>query len=54
LYDRIVDWAAEYGFTIDEDVVRFGSGRKDDFVAALDSAFSDWWSKTETKQGKPE
>ena len=54
LYDRIVDWAAEYGFTLDEDIVKFGAGRKDDFIAALDGAFQGWDKKTETKEGKLE
>ncbi|HME54994.1 MAG TPA: hypothetical protein VKM55_22500 [Candidatus Lokiarchaeia archaeon] len=54
LYDRIVDWAADYGFTIDEDVVKFGGGRKDDFIAALDGAFQSWDKKVETKEGKLE
>lgn len=52
LYDRIVDWAADYGFTIDEDVVKFGAGRKDEFIAALDGAFQGWDKKVETKDGK--
>ena len=52
LYDRIVDWAADFGFTIDEDVVKFSAGRKEDFNAAIDSAFSEWGRKTVTKDGK--
>ena len=52
LYDRIVDWAADYGFTLDEDVVKFGGGRKDEFIAALDGAFQGWDKKVETKDGK--
>lgn len=54
LYDRIVDWASEYGFTLDEDVVKFSGGRKDDFIASLDNAFTDWGNKAETKEGKLE
>jgi hypothetical protein len=54
LYDRIVDWASEYGFTIDEDVVKFSGGRKDDFINALGDAFTDWGEKTVTKEGKLE
>ena len=52
LYDRIVDWAADYGFTIDEDVVKFSVGRKDDFIASLDNAFAGWAQKDTTKDGK--
>lgn len=54
LYDRIIDWAAEYGFIIDEDIVRFDSGRKDDFIAAMDSEFSNWGKRIETKEEKLE
>lgn len=54
LNNRIVDWAAEYGFTIDGDFVEFGMGRKDDFIASLKDAFDDWARKTETKEGKLE
>jgi hypothetical protein len=54
LYDRIVDWADEFGFTIDEDVVKFSGGRKDDFIASIDNAFAEWGKKTETKDGKME
>ena len=29
LNEHIVDWADEFGFTLNQDVVKFGSGRKD-------------------------
>ena len=54
LYTKIVDWASDYGFTLDEDVVDFGTGKKDDFIAALDGAFQDWGKNTQTKEGKLE
>jgi len=54
LYDRIVDWAAEYGFTLDEDVVKFSGGRKDDFINSLGGAFSDWGEKTVSNEEKHE
>ena len=54
LNDRIVDWAAEFGFILDGDFVEFGAGRKDDFIASLDEAFADWGKKTQTKEGKLE
>jgi len=54
LYDRIVDWADQFGFTIDEDVVKFSTGRKDDFIAALDGAFAGWEDKEKNKDGKLE
>ncbi len=52
VYDHIVDWAAEFGFTLDEDVVKFGAGRKDDFIASLEKDFADWGKKAENKDGK--
>ncbi len=52
VYDRIVDWAAQFGFTLDVDVVEFGAGRKDDFIASLDAAFKDWGKKVDIKTGK--
>jgi len=52
LYDHIVDWTAEFGFTLDEDVVEFGAGRKDDFIASLDQAFVDWNKKSEAQDNK--
>jgi len=42
LYPRLVDWAAEYGFILDEDIVDFTGGRKDDFIAALEKDFATW------------
>ena len=38
LNERIVDWAMEYGFTIDGNFVDFEGGRKDDFIASLDNS----------------
>lgn len=52
LNERIVDWAEEYGFTLDGDFVEFGAGRKDEFINALNDAFSDWDKKTGNKFGK--
>ncbi len=42
VYRRLVDWATEFGFTIDEDLVKFGEGRKEDFLAQLDKEFQAW------------
>ena len=52
LYRRIVDWADEFGFTLDGETVEFGAGRKDDFLASLDNAFDTWSTKDKTKGGK--
>jgi hypothetical protein len=54
LYDRIVDWANEFGFTIDGESVKFDAGRKDDFINSLDQAFADWDENGATKEGKLE
>src|SRR5271157_1022635 len=52
LYDRIVDWASEFGFTLDVDVVKFSGGRKEDFIASLGDQFTAWGKKPETDEGK--
>ncbi len=40
LNDRIVDRADKFGFTLDWKVVKFGSGKKEDFIAKLDKEFA--------------
>ncbi len=52
LYERIVDWADQFGFSLDKDTVEFGAGRKDDFIASLDKEFESWGKKDITKEGK--
>ncbi len=48
LYKRIVDWAATFGFTLNEDVVDFGGGgKKDAFIDALEKEFKTWGKSTE-------
>ncbi len=42
LFDRLVDWAAEFGFTLDGEDVDFQGGRVDDFVAELGREFEKW------------
>ncbi len=42
LMDKIIDWAAEFGFEIDGNQVVFGAGRKDDFIAQLEREFASW------------
>ena len=54
LNERIVDWADQFGFVLDEDFVEFSNGRKDDFIAALDESFSSWDKKAAAKDGKLE
>ncbi len=49
LFNKLVDWAAEFGFTIDQQVVKYGSGRKDDFIAELDKEFKKWNKQTTGK-----
>ena len=54
LNERIVDWADQFGFVLDEDVVEFSNGRKDEFIAALDESFASWDKKAAAKDGKLE
>ncbi len=42
LYEHVVNRADKFGFTIDQDVVDFSGGKKDDFIAELDQAFTSW------------
>ncbi len=36
LFDRVIDWADEFEFQIDEDVIEFEGGKKKDFIKKLD------------------
>ena len=49
---KIVDWAVEFGFTIDGDYVIVNKSTIDDFMVALDHQFKDWEIKEHTKIGK--
>jgi tetratricopeptide (TPR) repeat protein len=49
---KIVDWAVEFGFTIDGDYVIVNKSTIDDFIIALDHQFKDWEIKEHTKIGK--
>ncbi len=40
ILDRVVDWAAEFGFTLDGDDLNLEGGRKDDFIDAFDHLFA--------------
>lgn len=42
LWDFIFDWAEDFGFLIDKDVVEFNADRVDDFIAQLDNEFKKW------------
>ncbi len=42
---RLVDWAAEFGFTIDRQVVRFGEGKREAFITELEKVFASWGCK---------
>ncbi len=45
VFRRLVDWAAEFGFTIDRQVVRFGEGKREAFITDLEKAFASWGCK---------
>ncbi len=42
IFNRLVDWAATFGFKIDGDEVDFEGGRKEDFIVELERSFSQW------------
>lgn len=52
LWDRIFDWAEQFGFRIEENKVIFGQGNVAGFVDELDKHFATWGSKESTKEGK--
>ena len=52
LLGRLVDWAEQFGFTIADDVVKFGAGQKEDFIAQLEQEFSSWDKSAQGKDGK--
>lgn len=49
---RVVDWAAEFDFQIDDDMLLFAAGRKEAFIAQLETEFATWG--TGTSAGKRE
>jgi hypothetical protein len=52
VYAQILDWAYEFGFVIDEDLIIFSKGRKDDFIKMLDNQFISWEKNEVDKKGK--
>jgi Leucine-rich repeat (LRR) protein len=51
---KIFDWAANFGFVIDGDYLVINKDTVDEFLTSLDSQFSDWTQKEESKHGKIE
>jgi len=49
---KIVDWAEEFGFTIDREYVNVKKESVDDFIDMLDSQFKSWESKEKIGEGK--
>ena len=47
LWDFIFDWAEEFNFKIDKDIIEFDVDKTDDFLATLDSEFKKWEKTTE-------
>ena len=39
LWKRVFAWAEQFGFTIDDDVVKFQGGQKEDFISKLEQEF---------------
>jgi tetratricopeptide (TPR) repeat protein len=56
VYERLIDWADQFGFKIDNDVIRFptDSSKMDNFLQGLDNNFSQWQEKEVSKDGKIE
>jgi tetratricopeptide (TPR) repeat protein len=52
LYNKIIDWAVAFNFTIDQDVVEFNNANKIDFLSMLDSQFQEWEKSEQSKIGK--
>jgi len=50
--DKIIDWAEEFGFTIDREYVNVKKETVDDFIDMLDSQFKSWESKEKMGEGK--
>jgi len=52
-FNRIIfDWADQFGFVIDEDVVIINNESVNDFINMLDSQFESWENKEKKKDGK--
>ena len=49
---KIVDWAEQFGFTIDREYVNVKKETVDDFIDMLDSEFKSWESKEKIGEGK--
>ncbi len=42
LLQRLFQWAKEFGFTIDNDVIEFTKGRTEEFITSLEKEFATW------------
>ncbi len=42
LLQKLFQWAKEFGFTIDNDVVEFTKGRTEAFITSLEKEFATW------------
>lgn len=51
---KIIDWADEFGFTIDGDYISISKESVDDFINALDAQFKSWEHKEAGRLGKIE
>ncbi|MHA1732368.1 MAG: hypothetical protein ACTSU5_10505 [Promethearchaeota archaeon] len=41
-WERVWDWASKFGFRVRGEVLVFGAGKGEDFIADLEKEFSDW------------
>lgn len=52
-FDKMIfDWADQFGFTIEEDIVVINKESIDNFIKMLDSQFKTWEDKEKSKEGK--
>lgn len=49
---KIVDWAYEFGFTIEGEYLLVNQSKVSDFLISLDENFSDWTENSKIKAGK--
>jgi WD40 repeat protein len=49
---QLVDWAVEYGFTIDGDYINIEGGNVNGFMKNLDAMYTSWEGKEKAKDGK--
>ncbi len=52
LNDKLLDWATDFNFRLEEDKIIINQETVNDFINALDSQFEDWSGKEKNKISK--